>query len=159
MNTQTIILSVGLLAALVVGMFTYTYLAREQSEQTPVPQAPVETPLPDPYGITRIEAKHFYRDGVHTIVGELPMPTPCDLLESTARVAESYPEQVTFDFTVINNADNCAQVVTVQRFMVQASASDQANLQATFRGRPVELNLVEADPSESPEDFELYIKG
>lgn len=139
-------------------MFTYTYVAKDD-----IATSTVELPLPevpaDPYNIDRIEAKHFYRDGVHTIVGELPMPTPCDLIETNAVVAESMPEQVTFEFTVINTTDTCAAVVTTARFMVQASASNQASLQATFMGKPVSLNLVEALDSESLEDFELYQKG
>jgi hypothetical protein len=157
MRHRDIVLITSLLGVIVVGMFTYTYLVKKS--------APVETPTPteelpaDTYGISRIDAKHFYRDGVHTIVGELPMPTPCDLLTYSASVAESYPEQVTFDFDVVNTAEACAQVVTVQRFMVTATASADAILNARFMGQAVELNLVEAAANETPESFELFIKG
>lgn len=158
MQPRSIMLALELLVALVVGMFTYTYLAREQAVVAPV----VEVAPPavvDPYGITRIEATHFFIDGVHTIVGEVTLPTPCDLLTTAAQVAESMPEQVTFQFTVVNNSEMCATVQTTQRFMVSASASDQARLSATFNGVPVELNLKTAAPGETPEDFEVYIKG
>ncbi len=157
MRQREIILVCGLLGAIVLGMFTYTYLAKQQP--APVVSEPVaETPTPSPL-ISRIEAKHFYRDGVHTIVGEVMMPTPCDLLTYESRVAESLPEQVTFQFDVINNSEMCAQVMTPQRFMVSATASEAANLSATFAGTQIELNLVEAAPNETLEDFELYFKG
>ena len=74
-------------------------------------------------------------------------------------VAESYPEQITINFTVLNNADTCAQVMTEQRFMVEVTASEEATFSATLEGRPVELNLVPAAEGETPEDFELYYKG
>jgi len=113
-----------------------------------------------PYAdITRIDAKHYLIDGMHTLVGEVLMPTPCDLLESTAQVMESYPEQVIVDFSVINNAEMCTQVVTAQRFKVDFSASPEAVIRARFMGRDVELNLIPAAAGEKPEDFELFIKG
>ncbi len=157
MRHRDIVLISSLLLVIVVGMFTYTYLVKK-SAPVEVPASTLE-PQSDAYGITRIDAKHFYRDGIHTIVGELPMPTPCDLLTYRSTVAESYPEQVTFDFDVVNTAEACAQVVTMQRFMVTATASTEATLSARFMGKAVELNLVEAAANETPESFELFIKG
>lgn len=110
-------------------------------------------------GIERITAKHFFDGTTHTLVGEVPMPTPCDLLEIDSRVQESFPEQVILQFTVINEADMCAQVITPQRFMIEVAASEEATFSAEFQGRPVELNLLEPAPGETPADFELYIKG
>lgn len=156
MRQRDIVLVCVLLGAIVVGMFTYTYLERQQvSVSAPV----VEVPPAVPSYVTRIDAKHFFIDGVHTIVGEIMMPTPCDLLTYEATVAESFPEQITYNFGVINNSDTCAQVVTPQRFLVNASASGEATHQATWSGQLVELNLVEAAVGETPEAFELYIKG
>jgi hypothetical protein len=156
MRKRDIMLISALLGAIVLSMFTYTYLVKNTTPEAPTP---IETPSVDAYNITRIDAKHFYREGVHTIVGELPMPTPCDLLTYEARVAESYPEQVTYAFDVTNTSDACASVVTTQRFMVAATASEAASLSATFRGNLVELNLVEAAANETLESFELFIKG
>lgn len=156
MRQREIVLVCGLLGAIVLGMFTYTYMAKTTppAVSEPVITEPTPTPL-----VTRIDAKHFYRDGQHTIVGEVMMPTPCDLLTYESVVQESMPEQITFAFDVINNSEMCAQVVTPQRFMVSATGSEQANLSATFDGVAIELNLVEAAPNETLEDFELYFKG
>lgn len=157
MDKRSIILVVSLFILIIAGMFTYAYMKRTEIVETPTPVVEeVETPYAD---ITRITAKHFYEDGVHTYVGELDLPTPCDLLEVNALVQESFPEQILLDFTVINNAEMCAQVVTTQRFMVEASASQEATATARFMGRPVELNLVPAAAGETPEEFELFIKG
>jgi hypothetical protein len=161
MKTSTIYLIIGLFIALIVGMIIFTFLAQKSIETDIVPLPTEEEPIvtTNPYGIERIDAKHFYIDGTHTIVGSIMMPTPCDLLEGKAMIAESMPEQITFAFDVINTAETCAQVVTEQRFMVEAVASEGASMRATFMGFPIELNLIPAGADESPEDFELFIKG
>lgn len=156
MEKRTIILIVLLFIFIVIGMFTYTYIKKNEMTQIPV----VETPVvkEDPLGV-RIDAKHFYIDGVHTFVGEMTMPTPCDLLEVNSEVQESYPEQIRLDFTVINNSKTCEKIPTNQRFMVSVTASSDAKITATYLGKPAELNLIPAGPEETPDEFEIYIKG
>jgi len=159
MNQRIVIISISLFVLIIVGMFAFAYLKKaEVAEQT---QDEVQMPEEEVAyaSITRIDAKHFYIDGVHTLAGEIAMPTPCDLLEANARVAESFPEQITIEFNVINTAEFCAEVVTLQRFKVSATASENATFKATFMGREVELNLVPPAEGETPENFELYIKG
>ena len=158
MNHRTIVMCIALFVVIVIGMFSFAYI-KKQEMNTEALQSDSPKPQVAYAEITRITAKHFFIDGVHTFVGEIPFPTPCDLLESSSSVAESFPEQVTLDFTVINNSDMCAQVETVQRFKVEAQASAEATVQARFMGRPVELNLVPAAEGETPDDFELFIKG
>lgn len=160
MSQKTIILFVVLFVLIIAGMFIYAHLKQGElaSVPEPVDQVPVESV--DPYAdITRIDAKHYFVDGTHTLVGEIPFPTPCDLLEAEAVVMESYPEQVRLNFTVINNAESCAQVITAQRFKVEAKASELATFTAELQGRPVALNIIPAADGELPEDFEIFIKG
>lgn len=159
MNRRAVILAIVLFLVVIAGMFIFAYVQQnggDTNEQVGTDQEDVD----DRYSfIKSIDAKHFYEDGVHTLVGEVAMPTPCDLLEADTRVAESMPEQVTVMFNVVNNAEFCAQVITAQRFMVTASASELATFSATFNGRSIPLNLFDPAPGETPEDFELFIKG
>lgn len=158
MNKKTIVLFVVLFALIVAGMFMYAQLKKNELQLEVTPS--VEPQATDPYaGIVRIDAKHYYNENKHTLVGMIEMPTPCDLVEANAVVAESMPEQVTVDFTVINTAETCAQVLTTQRFRVDFIASEKATINARFMGRPIELNLIPAAQGEVPEDFELFIKG
>lgn len=159
LSKRAIIMAIVLFGLVVAGMFTFTFMKKAEYDQEPV--AEVEEPQQEVKyaSISRVDAKHFFEDGVHTLVGEIPMPTPCDLLQADAIVAESFPEQVTIDFSVINNAEFCAQVITAQRFKVSAIASEAAIFSARLEGREIELNLIPAAPGESPEDFELFIKG
>lgn len=161
MNKKTITLAVSLFVVIIVGMFIYAGIKQQELRDKSVsPVATTTVPEEIPYSyIDRIEAKHFYIDGVHTIVGEIEMPTPCDLLETSGEVRESYPEQIVVDFTVINTAEMCTQVITPARFQYSVKASPDATFSARFMGRNIELNLVPAGEGETPEDFELYQKG
>ncbi len=156
MNRRAIMLAIALFAVIVVGMFVFAFLERDKETVNADANQEVDGRYEN---ITRVDGKHFYIDGVHTVVGEIAMPTPCDLLESSARVAESMPEQITIEFDVTNNAEFCVQSITPQRFKVSSSASEDASFSAMFEGRPVELNLVEAEAGETPDEFELFIKG
>jgi hypothetical protein len=158
MDRRTIILIVTVFVLIIIGMFTFTSLMKEEAEVKVAPEVVVEEVVPYP-NITRIDAKHYFSEGLHTFVGEIEMPTPCDLIEANSVVRESFPEQIQLNFTVINNAETCAQVITAQRFLIEAKASESATVSAMFMGRPVELNLIPALPGESPADFELFIKG
>lgn len=158
MSQKSIILVTTLFALIVVGMFVYANLKKAELKEVPTPEQTKE--VTDPYSdIKRIDAKHYFIDGVHTLVGEVNMPTPCDLLVTESLVRESYPEQVEIKFSVINNSDTCLQQITAQRFKVEATASVNANFSAKFMDREVELNLIPAAEGELPEDFEVFIKG
>jgi len=159
MKQKPVVIAIALFAVIVAGMFAFAYLKKNEVVNTPVVENPSNEGEVKYASITRVTAKHYYIDGVHTLAGEIPMPTPCDLLEAEALVRESFPEQIAVSFTVVNNAEFCAEQITMQRFMVSAAASKDATFSAMFMGRPVELNLVPAGEGESPDDFELFIKG
>lgn len=157
---KALIVGFALLVTLVAGMFVFAYLKKTEVVEAPTVQTEVKKDGEVKYAsITRITAKHFFNNGVHTLVGEIPFPTPCDLLKTDALVAESMPEQVTIDFTVINTAESCVQQETNQRFKIEVQASEQATFKARFQGVAVELNLMNPEPGETPDDFELYTKG
>lgn len=164
MNQRAIIVAVVLFIVIVLGMFAYARMkSAEVNKVEPLP----ETPQKEEYAeIERIDAKHYFKDGTHTVAGEIMMPTPCDLLESRAvKTATSspdypYPDQIGLEFTVINYTGAvCAQVITPQRFKVSFEAGEDALIGATFKGEKVMLNFVEAGPDENPDDFELFQKG
>lgn len=158
MQTRTIILFVALFLAVIGGMFTFTYLKQQELRgQTPPPAQSVASSTAAQ--IDRINATHYFIDGVHTFVGQIDMPTPCDLLQTAAAVSKSVPEQVSLTFTTLNNDPACTRVITAQRFKVEATASKDAIITATFLGVPVELNLTPAPRGEVPDQFELFIKG
>ena len=158
MSNKLIVLIVGVFVLIVAGMFGFAYLKKAEA---PAVAVPVQTPVVDAYNITRIDGKHFFSNGVHTVVGEVTMPTACDLLVATSSVSGSgtAAEQVMLDFSVINHSADCAKQSTQARFKVTGVATSSASFKAQFMSKAVELNLTEAAPGETPEKFELYIKG
>lgn len=108
---------------------------------------------------TVINAKHAFKAGTHTVAGEVPLPTPCDILETTA-VASADMKQVVVQFvSSVKSGDKCPLDVTPARFKVTAKANIDVLISATLNGQPVTLNLIEAGPNENLDNFELYIKG
>jgi hypothetical protein len=72
---------------------------------------------------------HRFEDGTHVWTGTIDVPTPCAVLETGALVAESYPEQVTLTFNVVEQASApCVQMVSVRSFEIRAGASAEATL-------------------------------
>ena len=161
MSRTTITILSSLLVLVILGMFAVSYFGTSTiDEVVNDADADLQTePTDTDSKLSTINAKHFFVDGVHTFVGEIDMPTPCDLLDHEVEVRESFPEQVHINFTVVNSAEMCAQVITPQRFMVAVDASEDATFSATLQGEPVTINLIPAGPDETPEDFELFIKG
>ncbi len=159
MEHKHMFVAFGILALIVVGMFGFAYLKKAEIAEAPTTE-PEPLAVDGPYAsITRIDAKHFFIPPTHTVAGEILMPTPCDLLNWSTRIQESMPETVYIDFDVVNHADTCAQTTTPQRFMVSFDASKDAVIKATLEGRAVELNLIPAAEGETPQSFELFIKG
>ncbi len=159
MKQHGIIAAIVIFALIIAGMFIFAFLKKSEIAQAPTDTAPLTT-VTTPYdNITRIDAKHFFDNGKHVVVGEIMLPTMCDLLEWDVLIRESMPEGVTIGFSVLNNAETCAQSVAAQRFVVTFEASEGAMIDASLNERRVELNLIPAAPGEKPEDFELFLKG
>lgn len=156
MSKTIIVIVVLLLVILGLYYFTPTSWKFWQSQAA----APIEALLPTPTSLHEaITAKHQFKNGTHIVAGEVNLPTPCDALSTSARIAESFPEQVTIDFTTKISSDICAQVITPNRFKVDFAASENATIKATWNGQPVELKLIPVSQGEDLSKFELYIKG
>jgi hypothetical protein len=122
-------------------------------ENTPAESAPAVSQK------TVVTAKHAYRNGVHTIAGEVPLPTPCHLLTSEAIVSPDKKQVLLQLHSSVKEGEMCAQVITNARFKVTAKALEKATIIATLNGQQVTLNLIEAGASEDLDAFDLYIKG
>lgn len=156
MGKKNITISATILVLIVIGMFVFTYLKKQELQAEPSHIRTIQKDDTTPYGsITHVDAKHFFENNVHTLVGEILMPTPCDLLEWNSRVLESNPEMVIIDFDVVNHTKTCTSTETPQHFSVSFSASEQAHIRARIMGREVTLNLISPAEGENVEDIKL----
>lgn len=121
--------------------------------------APAELPTLPISEKTVVTAKHAYRDGAHIIAGEVPLPTPCHLLEASTVVTTDKKSIAVQLVSSVKTDEICAQVITPARFRVTARADRNATFTGTLNGQEIKLNLIEAGPNEDLENFELYIKG
>ncbi len=108
---------------------------------------------------TVVTAKHAYRNNVHIIAGEIPLPTSCHILDSQATVSPDKKEVFIVLTSSIKSGDKCAEQVTPARFKLNIKAAKTATFRATLNGQEVTLNLIEAGADENLDNFELYIKG
>lgn len=144
---QRIMTMTGVLFSLIVlGMFIFAYLTQQERQVTTPKSAVVEIQTDSYAYIESVAIHQTYAAGVYTIVGELALPTPCDVLTLETFVAESYPEQVQLAFTATNPAEYCAQTITPQRFSAEVAVSKEASFAATFNTRPIELTATQSQP-------------
>jgi hypothetical protein len=158
MNTKTTLSLVGIA---VLALFAWTLWYSWNATQAPEPAAEGEIVEEIGFVPQRITAQHQYRAGMHTVAGEVDLPTPCYLLETNAvvRVEEPDPDEAIIQFSTVDQSEICAQVITPVRFKESFAASEDATITATWNGTEVPINVIEVGPDENLDDFELFIKG
>lgn len=107
----------------------------------------------------RIIAKHQFKDGLHIVAGEVSVPTPCHSLDAQARALSPASSQISINFTTATQGDICAQVITQARFKVEFDGPENAQISATWNGKPAVLNLIPVAAGEDLVDFDIFIKG
>ncbi|OGZ05003.1 MAG: hypothetical protein A2845_01860 [Candidatus Lloydbacteria bacterium RIFCSPHIGHO2_01_FULL_49_22] len=108
---------------------------------------------------TVVTAKHAYQNGKHIIAGEVPLPTPCHILDASATASADKKQVLVTLVSSIKTGEVCAQMITPARFKVTVAARKDATMLATLNGQEITLNLIEASAGEDLDNFELYIKG
>ncbi|HET8574666.1 MAG TPA: hypothetical protein VFM02_00645 [Candidatus Paceibacterota bacterium] len=158
---QMIVISVIILAALGVIAFVSYESYQSRSIQT-APVADANANEASTTSIELITAKHQYNAdmGTHTVAGTLETPTICDILSTSVKTEKSVKTATaTIAFKLTNTSETCAQAVGEQRFKVSFDAPENAVIQATLNGRPIQLNLVPVPKGENLDDFQIYVKG
>lgn len=164
--TSIIVLIVAAIVVFLVVLFQRSGIDTENmiNKETPQDMAWENIPAEERKDVvvtpkTVVTAKHAYRNGQHIIAGEIPLPTPCHLLESSVSVSADKQTVILTLVSSVKTGEICAQVITPARFKVTAKADRSATIVATLNGQDVTLNLIEAGPNEDLDDFDLYMKG
>lgn len=104
-----------------------------------------------------INAKHQYKDGVHTYIGTFETPTPCHTYNAEVNLGEN---GYVIDITHEPSEDElCAQVLTERMFRVSFEADEETDAIATINGELVNLNVFEVPADQNIDDFEIFTKG
>ncbi|HEY4479019.1 MAG TPA: hypothetical protein VI981_01515 [Candidatus Paceibacterota bacterium] len=106
-----------------------------------------------------VNTKHQYKNGVHTLAGQMDMPTPCHLLESKATKDTVQTSKFAIEFTSTEKGGGCIDVITPRPFKVSFEGPKDIELKATLNGKSIKLNLFEVKPNEDLDAFEINVKG
>jgi len=107
-----------------------------------------------------LTVKHQYRDGAHTYVGSIDIPSPCHTLSTD--VTQNNEENTAVVKLVIKQpvADAlCAQVITPTPFEVTFKTPENREVFFTVDGAAVNINQFEVPPAQKIDTADLYIKG
>ncbi len=153
-NTTSVIL-VLLLVLVVVGMFVYTLII---APTEPAPEVTEDVPPAEEVEGLIINAKHQYKDGVHTIVGKAEVPTRCHRLVTEPFFVSDDKSAVEVRFSTLLEGESCPAEVYEVPFRVTFEAVEDVSISATWNGDTVRFNLIPVGPDEVLDD-EIYIKG
>ena len=109
-----------------------------------------------------IDVKHQYKNGTHTYVGLIDVPTPCYTLSNSVVKDPNDTKKFTIAFVTTNTqtaGQACAQVVTSRNFKVTFTGPQNAIVSGTLDGKPVVFNVFEVNANQNIDTVDINIKG
>jgi len=106
-----------------------------------------------------INTKYQFKDGTHTFVGIVEVPTPCytDNIEVIKTETETI---LAISYADGSSEDSvCANVIEERPFRVSFKGVRDENILATLNGELVNLNIFEVGLDKDIDDIDLFIKG
>jgi hypothetical protein len=103
-----------------------------------------------------VNVKHQFKDGAHTFIGNLELPTPCHKI-STEVIKEE--NETIIDISYASTSEVCAQVITEKEFTVIFAGEIDENIIARLNGELVNLNIYDIDPKQNIYEVEIFNKG
>jgi hypothetical protein len=151
-NTKVVAV-VGAFAIVAIGLFLYTVVSAPTPEEV---AAPTEEQAPDTEGML-ITARHQFKEGVHTIVGTVAVPTACHRIQVNPFLLDG-GAVVEVRLTSLMEGSECPPQPTDAPFRATFEAGESVEIRAPWNGTPVRLNLVDVGADELL-DGDVYIKG
>lgn len=146
---------IGVVVVVLLAFGIYWLVSPSTPEATDTTQTPVTQ---DEY-VQMVNVKHQYKNGRHTYVGEIDLPTPCHSLMSSYNKDANSTTGYTLVFTSSSTAEMCAQVITSKPFKLSFEAVKDIVLSATLNGKKLRLNLFEVPDNQDLDSFNVNIKG
>lgn len=101
----------------------------------------VELPGPE---VVRVN--HFFENGLHTVEGTITLPTPCYSLETNVAVTKATDDgsdKAVLNFVATSGTGVCTQVIADKFFSTSFEAGENAEITATYNGKPIRLDIAE----------------
>ena len=153
-NTKVAILIIALVAIVLIIYGFYNYSRSNKPGE--ILRVEDNSIIDDSYADI-INVKHQYKNGTHTYVGELNLPTPCHILLTEIKKSGTGDNKVTVIFKS-SSKDTCAQVITPRPFKVSFEGPEKVNVTVSLDGDNIRFNIFEVSSNENLEDFDVNIK-
>jgi hypothetical protein len=157
MNQRAIVFAVVAFIAIVAALFAFSYLKKQELARDAIT---IPKDEPRPVDEKRIIGLHVFKNGTHTVLGEVEVESTCTLLEATPEVSANGTTATLRIVSIESDDSTCELKATAARFLVSFAADEAAIINATYNGASAILNLVEGDPTKDLKlSDELFIKG
>ena len=103
-----------------------------------------------------INAKYQFKDGRHTLLGTLQLPTPCHNFEVNVIENDSETE---LSIKISSSQDVCIQQITEKTFKVSFEGDEDMLIVALLNGEVVNFNLFEVPKDEDINNVKIDYKG
>ncbi|MEI6345963.1 MAG: hypothetical protein WCO79_01905 [bacterium] len=146
---------IGIVVIVLLGLGIYWLSTPSTPRASDTAQNPV---VQDEY-VQMVNVKHQYKNGRHTYVGEIDLPTPCHSLVSAYNKDANSTTGYTLVFTSTSTSGMCAQVITSKPFKLSFAAIKNIIVSGTLNGKKLRLNLFEVPDNQNLDSFNVNIKG
>lgn len=104
-----------------------------------------------------INLKHQYKNGTHTFMGVIEVPTPC--YEVRAVILPGETPELQINTKALQTFATCDDVITELSYKVSYEGPEDITFLATVNNIPVNLNQFEIPPDQDIDSVEIFIKG
>lgn len=146
-----------IIAVLIGALVTLSLLFDKYTNKVEAPDFTEEEQIDE--NIIPLTVRHQYKDGAHTFVGDLELPSPCHAYN--AFIEDGEKENIKNIIVEITEPKEevCAQVITNVTFRVSVEGSEDLQFKAFVNGEARRLNIFDLEPEVDIDQFELFIKG
>ncbi len=144
----------SLIVVVIILISTYEYNKNKQEIINNQREQSIQNEIQRP-SVT-INVKHQYKDGKHTMVGLVELPTPCDNLSTKIEKREF---ETILDINYSSDSEICAQVITEKYFRISFEGNMDDNIIARLNGEIINLNIFDIDPNKDIDEVEIFNKG
>lgn len=152
---KRIIIIAALIIVLLVIAFISQTLPSKEAEAPVLNQEEEMSDFTEP-----LTVKYQYKDGMHTFVGDIELPTPCYAYNvSIEDTNDENVKNLMIEYQEDENAEMCTQVVTNANFRVSYEGTENLDFKLFENGVPRRINMFEIPAHVDIDQFELFIKG
>jgi hypothetical protein len=111
------------------------------------------------------DIKHQYKEGKHTFVGSIELPTPCYVLDAKVEEFMKELESTNERSIKINFHENlegegvCAQTIDIRPFRIEYLGKEDLKFRIFVNNKEFQLNIFEVPEHVDIDQFEIYLKG